>query len=323
MSKRNQILAGILALQLVLVAVVFWPRRAASGAVGKSLFPGLEPDRIAKLTISDAQGQTIQLTRQPNGWVLLESEDYPCTADTVSTFLGKLTALKTDRLVTQTSGSHKRLRVAEGAFECKVEFELSDGTKHRLYLGTSASGTSSHMRADDQNEVYLSGNLSSWDVSTVATGWIDTIYWSVPQDQLVAMTLENANGRFELNKDAAGGWTLKGLAAGETLDTNSVQGFVSQAASISLSKPLGKQEKPEYGMQQPGALLTLQTQKDQESKTYTLRIGAKDKDNNYTVKSSESAYYVSVSEWAVQAFVEKTRNGFLQLPATPAATPQN
>ena len=55
-------------------------------------------------------------------------------------------------------------------------------------------------------------------------------------------------------------------------------------------------------------------------KTYTLRVGAKDeKDNSFVVISSESPYYVRVATYAVQDFVEKARDYFLQLPPTPQA----
>jgi len=329
MNKRNQILAAILVLQVVLIGVVFLlpglgfgVRGAARGGPAKSLFPGVEADRIVGLTIRDGQGQSIGLARRPNGWVLPEADDYPCKEDKVTSFLSKLVALKTDRLVTQTSGSHKRLKVSEADFERLVEFELADGTRHKLYLGTSAAAQASHMRADDQNEVYLSSNLSTWDVGTTAAAWVDTSYLSVPQDQVIALTLENASGRLDFTRISTDTWTMQGLGAAERLDQNKVQSLVSRATSISMSQPLGKQEKAEYGLGKPSAVVTLQTRTaDGASRTYTLRVGAKDdKDNSYIVRSSESEYYVRVSEWAVNDLVQKGRQDFLELPPTP--TPQ-
>ncbi len=56
--------------------------------------------------------------------------------------------------------------------------------------------------------------------------------------------------------------------------------------------------------------------------TYTLRVGAKDdEDNSYVVSSSESPYYVRVSNYTVKDFVERTRDDFLEQPPTPTPEP--
>ncbi len=325
MNRRNQILAGILALQLVIIAAIFWPRRAASVASGKSLFPGVEADRIAGLTITDAQSQSVQLARRDSGWALPEADDYPCAETKVTTLLSKIVGLKTDRLVTQTSGSHKRLKVAEGAFERRIEFELADGTRHRLYLGTSPSGSATHVRADDQNEVYLGSDFAVWDVGSDATAWVDSVYFSVPQDQVTALTLENANGRLDFTRISTDTWTMQGLGATERLDQNQVQALLGRGTSVSMQKPLGKQDKPEYGASKPSAVVTLQTSSsDGSSRTYTLNVGAQDAtDKSYVIRSSESAYYVRVYEYAANDFVTKQRKDFLELPPTPEPTPSS
>ena len=329
MNRRNQILIGALVLQLLVVAAVFWPHATASGEAGQSLFPGVEADRIVGLTIAGADGKSIQLAKRANGWVLPEADDYPCQEGKVPGLLTKIVGLKTDRLVTQTSSSHKRLKVAEDAFERRVEFELADGTRHRLYLGTSPSFRTIHVRADNQDQVYLTSDLTSQDAGAEATAWVNSDYLSLPAEQIAAVTLENANGRFEFEKDGAT-WTMKGLAASETLNEGTVKTLVNRIALTTLLRPLGKEEKEAYGMQEPNAVVTIRTHSDEAGdKTYTLSLGAKDTaDNSYVVKSSESEYYARVNEFSAKDLVEKGRADFLQLPptptpgATPEATPQ-
>jgi len=321
MSRTNRILAALLAVQIVLVAVAFWPK-PASVAGGESLFASLEVEQITQLTISDETGNQVKLAKEMGSWVLSEAGDYPCLESKVPEFLEKIVALKTNRLVTQTPASHKRLKVADDAFERRVELELADGTTHRLYLGTSPSYGATHVRADGQNEVYLA-SLSASDAGNFASNWIDTLYFSVVQDQIAALTLENANGRFEFEKGEAGTWTMKGLAADETLNENNVTGLASRAASLRMLRPLGKTEQSEYGLQEPLAVVTIQT-RDAEgnTKTYSIRVGAKsEEDSSYVVIASESPYYVRVSEYTVNDFVEKVRDDFLELPPTPTPEP--
>jgi hypothetical protein len=130
---------------------------------------------------------------------------------------------------------------------------------------------------------------------------------------------------FELEKNDAGAWTLKDLAAGETVNDSNIQSMLTQATSIALTQPLGKKEQDAYGLKSPSAVVTVKT-RDQAGtiKTSTLRVGAKDdKDGSFVVISSESPYYVRVAGYGVENFVEKARDYFLQVPPTaaPASTP--
>jgi hypothetical protein len=321
MNRTNQILAAVLAVQIVLVAVAFWPR-PASVAGGESLLAGLEAEQIARLTISDGTGKQIKLTNELGSWVLPEADDYPCAENKVPQFLEKIAALKTNRLVTQTPASHKRLKVADDAFERRIELELADGTTHRLYLGTSPSYGVSHVRVVGRDEVYLASMLAS-DAGVNASNWVDTLYFSVTQDQIVALTLENGNGRFEFEKDDAGAWTMKGLAADETLKENNVTSLVNRASSVQMLRPLGQEPQDDYGLETPNAVVTVETRDDEGNiKSYTLSVGAQsEEDKSYVVISSESPYYVRVSDYTVKNFVERVRDDFLELPPTPTPEP--
>ncbi len=323
MNRLNQILVGILALQLVVAAIVLWPRPAATGE-GERLFPDVEAERITSLTITGADGQSIKLAKAGGEWVLPEAGDYPVQEGKVPALLDKIAGLETGRLVTQTSGSHKRLGVAEDGFERLVELELDDGTHHRLYVGTAPSFSVIHVRADEQDEVYLASDLSTIDVGVLATDWTGRDYLSVPRDQVVALTLENENGRFDFSKEGDT-WTMQGLTSDETLNETAVQTLLGRATSVSMLRPLGKEEKAEYGMADPSATVTLHTRNEEGGeKVYTLRVGAQDPgDNSYTVISSESPYYVQVSEFVVKDLVEKVRDDLLAPPPEPetGATP--
>jgi hypothetical protein len=330
MSRSNQILAGILILQLIVVGAVFWPRAATSGA-GESLLSGVEADRIVGITITDAAGTTLRLAKQAEGWVLSEADDYPCQDDKVPPLLTKLVELRTDRLVAQTGSSHARLKVATDDFERRLDLELADGGQQRLFVGSSPSFGASHVRLEGQDAVYLTSGLSAADVATSPTSWVDRTYFQVPQEQAVALTLENANGRFEFRRvagegdtETGGTWLMTDVTSDETLDQAAIQGVVNRATSVPMARPLGKTEEAAYGMDMPSALITLRTHSDEEGdKTYTLRVGAKNlEDNTYVVISSESPYYVRVNEFSVQVLVENAREDFLVLPPTPTAEPE-
>src|SRR5512137_2324886 len=99
MTKRNWILVGVLAAQIVLMAVVFWPRARAAGRPGQALFPGLQTDQIVKMTVTGADGKSVTLAKNGDAWVVPAADDYPVQADKVPPLLTKVAGLKADRAV--------------------------------------------------------------------------------------------------------------------------------------------------------------------------------------------------------------------------------
>jgi hypothetical protein len=218
--------------------------------------------------------------------------------------------------VTQSDTSHKRLQVAPDEFVRRVRFETSDGTQETLYLGSSPQFGATHFRLEGQSETYLTDELTRFDANASAGNWIDTSYQSVTQEDVTRMTLENSNGTFVFESDGQGNWTLVDLSENETLNETQVTSLLRRAASVTMKAPLGREERPSYGMDAPNAVVTLET----DEKTIALRVGAKDTDAaSYVVKSSESPYYVHVGESSVRALVENGRDAFLQELPTPEA----
>jgi hypothetical protein len=313
MKRHHQILAGILAIQVVLTIVVFWPRPAATGG-GDPIFPDLEAKDIVALTITASDDESIALRQVGEEWVLPEADDYPSEAGKITLLLDNIVGLTTSRLVTRTAASHERLQVSANDFVRRLDFETADGAKHTLYLGSSPSYGATHFRVEGQNEAYLTDTINTWDVGVEASNWIDTTYVSVPEEEVTEMTLENTNGTFVFTKNSQGEWRMTGMPETEILDEAKVTGLIRRVASLSMTEPLGKEELAEYGMDEPQAVATLET----ADTTVTLRVGAQDpEDISYVVISSESPYYVRVSEYSVEDLVTRTREDFYKEEPTP------
>ena len=252
-----------------------------------------------------------------DGWVLPEADDYPALAENVSSLLEKIGNIQTNRQVTQTESSHARLKVAEDDFLRLIELELAGDSSHKLYIGSSPRASATHVRIDNQPGTYLTGELSSYEANATARGWIDTVYYTVPQTATVALTLKNPHGEFEFERDETNEWTMKGLAEGETFRVDSVQSLLSQATSLRMVAPLGKEEEDWFKLDQPQAIVTLKTE---DGQVHTLRIGAKDEDGaSYVAKWSESPFYVLVAEYSAGNFIDKTRDEYVESPADPTS----
>lgn len=317
-ERRIQVLLGLLVAQVILLAIVYWPR--PTQATGGALFPNLSANDITELTITDAEGKAITLARQGDGWVLPTAGAFPARSESVTALVEKLVGLKTNRLITETPASHARLQVAPTDFMRRITFKTASGDARTLFLGSAPAAGATHFRLDGQDQVYQTSALAAFDANTSPTSYIDASLVSIPAGDVTAMTVTNASGKLEFSKGADGQWALAGLPAGQTLDAGQVQTLLNQATSLSMTEPLGKTADPAWGLDSPQALVTLVTMPAAgEGKRYELRIGAKDEANNrYYVKFSESPYFVAVSSFSLDDFVSKAAAAFV---ATPTPTP--
>ena len=308
-NRLQQILLIALVVQIALAVWVFWPKPAASQTSGP-LLGDFSTDSVTSLTISDSDN-TLTLTKQNDGWVLSDAGDFPVTEEQVTTLLDNIEKVQTNRMVTQTDTSHRRLQVAPDDFNRRLELTLSDGTTHDLYVGSSAGAGATHVRADDQTEVYLTGDIDAFNINPQPSGWIDTLYFTIPQTATTQLTLENSNGTFEFVKDGEN-WTLSDLAEDETFNQNAFTSMLNQMISVRMSEPIGTEAQADFGLDTPQATVTLDT----TDETYTLIFGAKNPEDSddYVFKASNSPYYVRISSFTGDNLINKTRADFLEAP---------
>jgi hypothetical protein len=312
-SRLNQILIVLLIIQIALAVFLLRPQAAASES--GPLLANFEAGNVTALTITDNEDNSIALAKKGEEWVLPDGGDYPAKGDAVATLLDSLAAVETDRLVTQTADSHKRLEVAEDGFNRRLAITLADGTTHQVFVGTPSGANATHIRVDDQPEVYLAGGISPWQIYAQPAEWIDPLYFNIATEEITGLTLENANGTFTFTRDGES-WTLADLAEGETFSENNFSTLLSQSSAVRMTAPVGTEAQPAYGLAEPAATITVET----ADETYTLQIGAKDEEDvTYYFKASNSPYYVKIAGFTGDAFIEKTRDNFLLPPPTPEA----
>ncbi len=302
MKRTQLILTIVLVVQIALSVVLFWPR-AAAGETREPLFPDVAAADIVALQL---EGPTDALTLRKVGdaWVLPDADDFPAQADKIAPVLEKLAELTPSRIVTSDPTAHRRLQVASDDFALKVTFETATG-RHTLYLGTSAGAGGTHARLDGQNAVYLVADLNTWELNPIAAAWVNAAYVNVPVDTLTEARVQNAQGQVRLLRAADGQWQLFDVES--QADQTKIGSLLSRIAALSFTAPLGTQARPEYGLENPAAIITLRA----AEQTITLTVGAAD-ETGYVVKSSESDYYARVATYLLQSWVEATEASFTQ-----------
>lgn len=328
MNRTNIILAVILAAQIVIGVMIVLAGGRDEPAEAGPLLADFNADAITSITVANANENTIRLEHESGTWVLPDYGSYPVRESSVNDLLNKLGDLEANRLIAQSSSSHRRLGVASDDFERRIT--LNDDTD--LYVGTSGGANAAHMRVDASDQVYLTSGLSAWELNTQVSSWIDTLYFNIEQDNIVEVTVENQNGLIELVK-LDDQWTLAALADDETLNDDEINTFLGRVTSVRMREPLGT----DYEIEQPQATITITTrqplleddQPDDENTiaetlvdaTYTLTVGEKIDDSDYVLKSSNSEYYVLWAEFNADNILNLTREDLLVTEETTEESP--
>ncbi len=318
MTRAKWILLSGLVLQLALTAFVYWPR-GAPAAADTPLLVDFDPGQVSGLTIQDDSGDQIRFTRRDGVWVLPEADDFPADNAKIRTMLEKLQAIRTGRLVTRTAASHARLQVAQEQFLRRITVEYPDGNRQVIYLGSSAGPKATHVRLADQNEVYLTGDITIWEAPARANTWVNTSYLQLAQEEITGAVLTNANGVFTFVQDESGGWTMPDLEEGEVFLSDNLDFMLNRLSNLHLLEPLGKSVEPHYGLDSPQAVVELTlTDASGNSRPVVVKVGVQDpRDENYIVSASTSEYIVKVAKNTVDGLVHHSRADFLEPPPTP------
>ena len=315
MKRHQQILIGVLVVQVILSVIFFWPKSVATGS-SDPIFPKLAVDDIINLDITDDQNINVVLVKTESGWVLPAADNYPVKADSITPILEALVKIDKTTLVAQTDASHKQLQVSKADFLRRIIIKTDGKGDYVLYLGSAPRYTATNFRVEGQSEVYQTTSLSSWELNARVNMWVDTVYVTTDQEIISQVVLENALGTVALVKQGEN-FTLVDLQAGEEISLGKVNTLVRNASNITLMEPLGTSVEPEYGMGAPLAKVTLTTSEGVQ----TLLVGSKNlSDNSYVVKSSESPYFVSVAEYNITTMVEDGRDAFLVQPEPEVET---
>ncbi|MGH9886548.1 MAG: hypothetical protein ACREBE_13520, partial [bacterium] len=136
LTRFHKMLLGLLAVQLVLIAIVM-ARGNDSGALKEHpLVPGLDVAKVTRVQVSGpGEGaKTVDLVKKDAGWVVASSFDYPADTAKVTDALTPITKLAAAAPIATQAGRHKQLKVADQDFERKLVI-TRDGKDTTLYIG--------------------------------------------------------------------------------------------------------------------------------------------------------------------------------------------
>ncbi len=319
MSRLNQILLVLLGVQIVGLAVGRATTSESPAQKTVVLFAGLDADKVTNVEIvgpapsekDDPPQNKVTLAKKDGKWGVSDADDYPVDKTKVDELLKALAKLRTRNRVLESSTYHAKLEVAADKFQRKLTVTAGDDTSV-TYFGSAPRFKNVHVRKDGEDAVYLLNDFGTGELGDRAWNWVDREYIKYPADDVWQVKIKNAKGEIQLDKDPVSKqWAM--LGTDKPLDTTVVSDLVRKASNVNLETPVGTSVKPEFGLSDAAATVTLVTGTSTvagapppSTETVTWSIGKKvETDNQHYVKAEANAYVVKVAQWGIKPLIEK------------------
>jgi hypothetical protein len=281
MTKTIRILAVLLAAQLLLAAgLAAWSVRSAMPSPATALL-GFDRNAVDKLTIEGPDKVRTDLVRKDGHWGVTQAGGFAADDARVAQLLGRLAALESGPAVATSTDAAQRFKVADAAFERRVEIDGGGKTLATLMLGTSQGPRQTFARKAGDNAI-VGVDLATFEVPAKPDDWLDKGALQVPRGEIEAIDVAglklvrqeaapatiaaSAPARAASSAQvaasaapAAATWRADGLQGDERLDPAAADKLAAALADLRFDALRGRDDSARKDLTTP--LLTLQVQR--------------------------------------------------------------
>ena len=307
-NKMIRILAIVAGVQLLFIVVAHLGGNSLAQQSKNDLMLVFDTSQVDQLVINaespndtnTEKTREVVLHKQGSRW--FTASDFPVTAGKVENLLDKLASLKHSLPVTTSSSALKRFKVAEEGYERLVTLKAGDTKLAALFLGSGSGARQSYARNESQTSVYTI-KLVSYDIPAKEADWQDKNLLKLSADNITEVTL--GKSVFKRNntsdkKDSVVIWKTDSLPADKMINAKGINDSLSLLASLEFSEVLGKENKPEYGLDKPALTLSL----IHDGKERVFQINKLKDSDDYVLKVSERDEYFKIASYTAKALIE-------------------
>lgn len=337
MQKTIRLLSALLTVQVLLALGLAYTGPDLSAEAGDAPFLAVEADAVDRITLEGPEDDRVVLAKTDGAWRLPETDDFPADGEKVARVLERLADLERGRTVATSGEAQVRFKVSATDFERRVTLASGDRTLVTFYLGTSPGIGRAHARLEDKDAIHAV-EFATYEVPVAPEDWIDKTILQIPEEDVVAIDVHGL--RLERVPEAAasgdavpveeGGdtegteaeeprtiWRATGLNGDETLDEEATEALVRRLADLRVGGVLGREEKPDYGLDEPRLVVTLARG---GGETVEYRLGKMADEEAYVLKASTRPEYFRLPSYAGDGLLEAAkRDALLRVPAPPEA----
>ncbi len=211
MRRINGILTAALVFQLLLFgSLIAFCGPEPTHIEPVAVLDGLEPDAIERITIAARSGDEVDelvIERAGERWRLPGQHGYPADEKKVDELLGKLTGLRSSRIVARGQEHRVDLKVTDETFQRKITL-ATGAAEHVLYLGDNAAGRAVCLRSDLRPETFASAAIQIWDIQARPANWLAQPYFEIDGQRLVSIRIQGPQQTLELQRASRDDWRL-------------------------------------------------------------------------------------------------------------------
>ena len=300
--------ALVLAVQLVLVVVAWWPS-GSSGARG----PAIDVDRdaierieIALRPVGEAEPEPAVLVKGDDGWTVASAANYPATESKVEEMLDKLLGLHTGMPITTSPTSHDALKVGDETYGRRIVIATADDS-HEWLVG-AATSRSVNLRRVGEDEVYRASGSGEWSFRDSSSSYFDTTYVDADPAAFSAVSVRNDAGELSFEK-VDGVWRLTDTGEDEQSDAAKIESFLQSVARLRMSEPVGTEVTPEHGLDD-GPRIDWTVASEDQSEFGGYAVGAEVEGDRF-VKAVGRPFVVRARRSDLRRLLEASRSEFL------------
>ncbi len=309
--RSSRAIPLLLLLLIAQVALTVWLWRGSAAAPPLPTMPLLQLDRSAVTRIEiNGAGQTLDILRQADQWVLPAKGGFPAGAAQVDHLLQSLKNLQPGFAVATSADAATRFRVAEDRYERRIRLFSDDRELVTLYLGDAAGPRRVFGRVKGRQAIYPL-TFDAYQAEPRVEAWTDKTWLHRDPADIKSVKL----GDIVLARDGDG-WQLAGLADGERTDQDKAWALVSRLTDLNFMAVVGKVDKVPEGASLFDAQLTLTG-----DIIVTYRFTDPGQGGDPLLRLSDRDFVLRIASFTVKPLQETTRAQLVVAAPVPPLVP--
>ena len=305
MDKLIRILAGLAIVQLVFVVFTHMSSHSLAGQAPDQPLLSFDKEQVDTLIIKGAKKAELKLSKKEGQWQT--GEGFPANQKKVESLIEKMHEMKHGLPVANSDTAIKRFKVANDQYERYIALQKGDQKLAALYVGSGAGARQTHIRSDQDVAVYT-GSLGTYDVPDNIGDWQDKNILHFNKEEVSRIKMNNrvfqrVETETKEKQDKTMQWQSADLPKGKQLNQKAINDALASLANLTFDSILGKENKPEYGMDKPVLKFNLMYKKGKRDYLFGKLKGKED----YVLKVSDRPEYFQLGNGAVKSIVSSRK----------------
>ncbi len=303
MRRLTSILAGALAVQLALAAVLWLSGSNYASFKATDPLLAFDPTAVDRIDIDESGANSVALAKRDGAWAVPAMADFPADSAKVTTLLTKLAELKKGWPAATSGEAAQRFKVTGETHERRIVLRSGDKTIGEFLFGTSPSFRQVHARASGDDNIYNVA-FANYDAGVRGEDWINRDLLSVADDKIASIaigdvTLDRKEGKYK----------LAGLGDGEQQKESEIWKLVGSVTRPTFETVQGKGQEALAKVEQPDIQVSI---KRTDGTNVVLKYKKEQAGGAYLFTSSASDYLFRVDDARIQPILKAKRETLVE-----------